>query len=167
MTEEYSPRIISFYHKSVIVIVQEYVDSPRLITMTRLSRTEPSVTRSAAVDPEVPGEPEEPGESVRPTQVIAPGNFYAILSDFRDFDDGFCISKAIKVNFSEFDGYYCTKSDGQTESSEVLFEVSKEKASFNVNTVLHELITVTVEGTIVKMNLDEYEDIVASANENV
>ena len=120
------------------------------------SRQEPSVTRST-----------EPGELGEPSQVITPGSFYAILADHRDFDDGFCISKAVKLNYSEFEGYYCKKSGGQSESSEVVFQVTAEKAAFNLNTVLHELITVKVEGSTVKIDLEEYEDIVASANEDV
>ena len=123
------------------------------------SRQEPSVTRST--------EPSEPGELGEPSQVITLGSFYAILADHRDFDDGFCISKTVKLNYSEFEGYYCKKSGGQSESSEVVFQVTAEKAAFNLNTVLHELITVKVEGSTVKIDLEEYEDIVASANEDV
>ena len=92
------------------------------------SRQEPSVTRST--------ESGEPGELSEPSQVITPGSFYAILADHRDFDDGFCISKAVKLNFSEFVGNYCKKSGGQSGSSEVVFQVTAEKAAFYMNLLL-------------------------------
>ena len=123
--------------------------------MTLQSRREPAVTRSAPITP----------PPVELSREIATGRFYAILADCSDFDDGFCITKSLKVNTSDFKGTYYKKAEGQAESSVVLYEETKQTALFDYRTVLHELISVKIVDSCKKIDLDEIEDIIVSANE--
>ena len=47
----------------------------------------------------------------------------------------------------------------------VFFEETQHKDKFNVKTIIHGLISVSVEESIVSIDVNEFEDIVASANE--
>ena len=47
----------------------------------------------------------------------------------------------------------------------VFFEETQHKDKFNVKTIIHGLISVSVEDSIVSIDVNEFEDIVASANE--
>ena len=116
---------------------------------------QPAVTRSAPI-------------SLPPVELsreIATGSFYAILADCRDFDEGFCIAKSVKVNTIEFKDKYYKKSERQTDSSVMLYKETKKTALFNFITVLHELISVKIVDSCLTIDIDEIENIIVSANE--
>ena len=64
------------------------MDKPVSIAFTPQSRIDPAVTRSSDVESEEP---------VETTLLVTLGEYYAIRADFRDFEDGFCIVKALQA----------------------------------------------------------------------
>ena len=112
---------------------------------------QPAITRSAPI-------------SLPPLELsreIATGAFYAILADRRDFDEGYCIAKSIKVYTIEFKEKYYKKAD----SSVMLYKETKKTALFDFITVLHELISVKIVDSCLTIDLDEIENIIVFSNE--
>ena len=60
---------------------------------------------------------------------------------------------------------YYKKSEQESDSQVVFFEETQHKDKFNVKTIIHGLIIVFVEDSFVSIDVNEFEDIVASANE--
>ena len=132
------------------------MEKPVSIAFSPQSRADPAVTISAD---------EESEEPVETTLLVTPGEYYAIRADVRDFEDGFCIVKALQANSVEFDGIYFKRSGQESDSSVVWLEETPQKDKFNVKTIIHGLIIVFVEDSFVSIDVNEFEDIVASVNE--
>ena len=131
------------------------MEKPVSIAFSPQSRADPAVTISAG---------EESEEPVETTLLVTPGEYYAIRADVRDFEDGFCIVKALQANSAEFDGIYFKRIGQESDSLVVWFEETPHKDKFNVKTIIHGLISVSAEDSTVSIDVNEFED-VASANE--
>ena len=136
------------------LFLQEYVDTPVTIVMTPERQNPQAVTRSREQAP-----PEEL------SVLVIPGKYYAIRTDIRDFEDGFCIVKANQRFTSVFQGVYLDKNVDQTDICAVCFKETTNIGRFDFGTIICEIISANnvIHNSLI-VNADEIEDIIASAN---
>ena len=96
--------------------------------------------------------------------VITLGSYYAIRADPRDYEDGFCVSRATECHSSHFRGIYLVKATEQSETSCVSFQETKYSGRFDIDTVVCELISVKYVDGLVVVDSDEIEEIIVSSN---
>ena len=96
--------------------------------------------------------------------VITPGSYYAVRADPRDYEDGFCISKATECQSSHFRGIYLEKAAEQSETSGVSFVETKYSGHFDIDTIVCELISVKYVDSLVVVDSDEIEETIVSSN---
>ena len=96
------------------------------------------------------------------TLVPTPGDYYAIRAEVEDFEDGFCISKAVKCYSNSFQGVYLEKED--SSDSKFRFRETKNVGRFDIATVVSQLYSANLVNACVEVDQNEVEDIIVSLN---
>ena len=105
----------------------------------------------------------EPPEN--PSTLFSVGKYYSIRADTGDFEEGFCIAKALQCHSNSFVGVYLEELTDKSDQLKVIYKESQTKGQFDDDTVFSVVVSVSiVDVNIVAIDRHEIEEILYSAN---
>ena len=127
-----------------------------------LKLEKPSKRLTRAASPEVTN---DSTDSAR--LLFTAGQYYSIKADVRDFDDGYCVAKALECSADYFVGSYLEETSMCPDEGKVFFKETKTKGKFWSASVLSCILSVTSVGVaIVSIEKSEIDEILCSTLED-